>query len=154
MYDNKLDKVQFNLPKKISHSQIYTYTECPYKYRYRYLLKMRSQPSKYLSFGRAIHRAIEKYNKGIIAMSVPKQTSLFFTEENIKPTYDDLLSWFLKYMQTEWFPSETERNLYIKKGEEMLSNFYKQEEKSTNVIIEAEKRFKVNHGRYFKKEWN
>lgn len=143
MYDNKLDKVQFSLPKKISYSQIYTYSQCPYKYRFRYLLKFPSQPSKYLSFGRAIHRAIEKYNKGVMAMSVPTQSSLFLSVEATLPTKDDLYQWFLEYMKNEWFLNQKERSFYIERGKLLLSTFYDQEQKDTNVIIAAEKRFSV-----------
>lgn len=101
--------------KRISYSQITTFSTCPLQYRFRYVEKIPVKPSKFLSFGDSLHKAIEKFQKLIISKRELPQTK---TEEEI------LLEMLEKNWRKDGYESEAEEQRWKNKAEKALVEYF------------------------------
>jgi len=101
--------------KRISYSQITTFSTCPLQYRFRYIERIPVKPSKFLSFGDSLHKAIEKFQKLIMNK---KELPYAKTEEEI------LLEMLEKNWRKDGYESEAEEQRWKNKAEKALIEYF------------------------------
>ncbi|NCT55962.1 ATP-dependent helicase [bacterium] len=95
----------------LSVTALNTYLECGYKFKLNNLLRTPRAKTIYLSFGTAVHKALEEfYNE--------------YLEEDTLPDSQMLVSSYLKALEKEVL-TESEREALIKKGKSVLANYHK-----------------------------
>ncbi len=95
---------------KLSVTALNTYLTCPYKFKLNNLLRTPRAKTKQLSFGTAIHKALERFFRELIYM---EQT----------PKYKILEQAFLEALEKEPL-TETEKEDLRKKGKKVLHKYY------------------------------
>ena len=152
-----LEKNIYELPDKFSYSQINSYQHCPYQYKLAHVLKIPTKGSASLSFGQSIHNTLHKFYNKVIEMNSIKQESLFNTVKKTEsktgqikvPTLEDLLSLYEESWIDDWYESTRQRELYYKKGKNILKIFYKSQENNWTIPVSLEGWFKIKVGDYF-----
>ncbi len=145
------------MPDKFSYSQINSYQHCPYQYKLAHVLKIPTKGSASLSFGQSIHNTLHKFYNKVIEMNSIKQESLFNTVKKTEsktgqikvPTLEDLLSLYEESWIDDWYESTRQRELYYKKGKNILKIFYKSQENNWTIPVSLEGWFKIKVGDYF-----
>ncbi len=149
----------FDLPKSFSFSQIRSYDTCPYKYKLSSILKIPTKGSGVLSFGSSIHNTLLHFYSKVKELNEVQQVSLFdkplpqkTSSDKIKvPSLDELLEMYEKDWIDDWYRDEQQRELYFKKGKELLKLFYSKNENNWNIPAEIEKSFRIKIGPYLVK---
>ena len=149
----------FELPKSFSFSQIRSYDTCPYKYKLSSILKLPTKGSGVLSFGSSIHNTLLHFYSRIKELNEVQQVSLFdkpmpkkTSADKIKsPSLDELLEIYNKDWIDDWYRDEQQRELYFKKGKELLKLFYSKNENNWIIPAELEKSFRIKIGPYLVK---
>ena len=116
----------------LSFSQIETFQTCPFQYRLRYLQRIPVPQAAAASFGETIHKTLRDFYEGV--------------KEGKKLTKADLLKLFNTNWSSEGYSSKAHEEKAKKRGEKMLSLFFKQLD-SKIVPVDLEKPFiiKVSH---------
>ena len=107
------------LPPSFSHSQFYSYTECPLKYAFQrlYQIPVVEQPG-YFEFGSVIHRAFEVYAR-------QRQEQIAAGHE--PPGYDVLRTAFEQEWRPRNFADAHAAEHYAARAEPALRRFYERE---------------------------
>ncbi len=92
---------------KLSFSKVRTYLECPLKYYFIYILKFKTKPRSYLSFGKTIHSTLSEFHK------LPRY-----------PSFNDLEKIYEKKWINEGFLDKEEEEKEFKKGLQILKKYY------------------------------
>jgi DNA helicase-2/ATP-dependent DNA helicase PcrA len=101
--------------RRLSYSQITTFSTCPLRYKFRYIDNIPVKPSKFLSFGDSIHKAIEKFQKLVM------KTETILQSKSHQEILLDLLNQYWKY---EGYESQEEEQKWKRKAEKALLNYF------------------------------
>ena len=112
----------------VSASSIRLYEECPYKFKLSNVYRIPSKPRPALSFGSAVHSAIEDATK--------KRRPEDVTKEDIMERYWSNLG----HAQEQ---SRTKTAMYVEKAEKIIQAYRRLEAESKNDIVDTEFFFKV-----------
>lgn len=100
---------------RLSYSHISTFEKCPLQYKFRYIDKIYVPPTKQLSFGRAIHSAVEEFQKLII------EGAINLYSDNLESILESLLE---KNWQSEGYENFDEERFWKQKGKKALVNYF------------------------------
>jgi DNA helicase II / ATP-dependent DNA helicase PcrA len=118
-------KIQYELPKKFSYSQMQTYEMCPYKYRFGNILKIPTFGNHYFSFGSTIHNTLQKFLELHFKTNLNGQTDLFGNDSDKQfPSYEQLIELYRENWIDQWYLDEKQKEEYREKGKGLLKNFY------------------------------
>ncbi len=121
--------------KKYSFTNLTTYNDCPWKYRYAVVLKMPTNKTHNQSYGTSIHKTLQEFfNRWQIR-----------EKEKVNPpvSLDELLAIYERWFIHEWYPSEPERNKFIKQGKLALTEWYKKTVADMPKVLGLEKVFNL-----------
>lgn len=112
-----------------SFSQLETFLTCPLQYKYHYVLKIPTTLSSATSFGKTIHKTLQ----------------IFYREylHNKKIQFSKMMEIYSQNWIPIGYSSSRFQQRMKKEGENMLKNFYEISHKSTIVVIDLEKFFKL-----------
>lgn len=111
---------------RTSYSALSTFKQCPQRYKFKIIDKLKEPKSKEQVFGTWIHECLR----------------LMFTHDPLFPTLDGVLNYFRdEFPEEGWQASE--RDLYLRQGEEMLKKFYAKNAPWNFVVVDMESRFEV-----------
>jgi len=111
----------------LSFFRIDDYLTCPLKYKFVHVLRVPILPHHSVIYGKALHEAVEEYLRR-------KMRSL-------PVCLDDLLAVYEKSWSSEGFISKTHERLRFQTGQDALSLFYDEQEKSDQLPLYIEKEF-------------
>ncbi len=127
--DDKNEIKVINNLSNFSYSQLESFSVCALQYKYLYVLKIPTTPSAAASFGESIHKTLQR----------------FYMDFQKNNTVD--LEYLHKLYKRLWIPvgyeSAADEAYRKKKGEEMLTGFYKSFHDKHKSIIGVEKLFKI-----------
>jgi DNA helicase-2/ATP-dependent DNA helicase PcrA len=145
-----------NLPEQFSFSQITAYERCPWQYRYQFVLKVPTLGKGVFSFGKTLHTTLQKFYEQIREENSVRQSSLFSASPTPSsaipqiPSVDYLLNLYHNNWQDDWFYSTEHKQLYRKKGEKILREFYEKNKKNGWIVpISLESTFRFRIGDYY-----
>ncbi|MCB4792534.1 MAG: ATP-dependent helicase [Elusimicrobia bacterium] len=128
-------KIDFSsiLPKdqgtlKLSPYAIDDYLTCPLKYKYVHVLRVPILRHHLLIYGEVIHKVLKEYYKQ--------------RKENKKFTKDDLVELYKKFWSSAGFLSREHEEERFRSGQEMLVNYFNEEQKRDFVPLSVEEDFK------------
>lgn len=110
---------------KLSATALNQYLECPYKFKLNQLLKVPKAKEPHLSFGTAVHSALEKFYKHYLA-------------EHQFPSLDQLLLFFETALTNEII-SPLDHQQRLKQGKLILKAYYKHHQDDFRPALEIEK---------------
>ena len=146
----------FEKPTTFSHSQINSYTNCPYQYKLAHILKIPTKSSGSFSFGNTIHNTLQEFYEMVQKMNGINQATLFDTSVIIDktdsiqvPTEETLLTMYEKKWIPDWYKNKRQREDYYKKGKEILRIFYHAQEGNWTIPLSLEGWFKIKIGDFF-----
>ncbi|MDP1710714.1 MAG: ATP-dependent DNA helicase [candidate division WWE3 bacterium] len=120
------------IPKKFSYSQIDDYRDCPWKYRYKYVLKIPAPPTPPTSFGISLHETLREFE---LRQMRGEKVSL---PQFLKIYRDHFLS--------EGYRDRKEKEAYLKRGQKLLTDFYRRDQKKLLPAWAVEKGFEIKIG--------
>lgn len=120
------------IPKKFSYSQIDDYRDCPWKYRYKYVLKIPAPPTPPTSFGISLHETLREFE---LRQMHGEKVSL---PQFLKIYRDHFLS--------EGYRDRKEKEAYLKRGQKLLTDFYRRDQKKLLPAWAVEKGFEIKIG--------
>ncbi len=156
--DNRQDAHGFvyELPKTFSFSQIKAYETCPYQYKLAHILHIPTRGNASFSFGKTIHSTLQHFYERVQELNASKQESLFLAPsrqpnaESLNairvPQLADLLKLYEECWIPDWYESKHQRELYYKKGREILKIFYASQIGNWTVPLGLETGFTVKIG--------
>ncbi len=135
------NKINYELPRKFSFSQLEAYERCPWAYKHLNLLKIPTAPKPATTFGRVLHNTLRSWLGGIVDGSA--QASLF-GDGQIKGDFSQagLLKFYEESWQDHGYANRTEAEEYRLLGREMLKAFYQNcKQQAWPEIMFLEKKF-------------
>ncbi|MBP9670064.1 UvrD-helicase domain-containing protein [Candidatus Woesebacteria bacterium] len=117
---------------KLAATSLNSYLFCAYKFKLDKLLKVPHAKKAHLTFGTAIHSALEHFY-------------LKFKEDGVAPKLDYLLSQF-RFALTASVITKADLNVYLKKGEEVLTAYFKLNQSHMSLPLATEKNLRANLG--------
>jgi len=131
--EKELDiKVVQKIPRKLSHSQLEDYKTCPWKYRYKYVLRLPASPTPPMSFGISIHETLREFE------------IRHMQGEKLKLA--DLLTIYEEHFLHDGYRDKKEKEVYRRRGEKMLKDFYKKNRSKLSPAFMVEKGFEIKIG--------
>lgn len=113
------------LPKKFSHTQIKSFDTCPLQYKFAHLMKIPVRGKPALSFGRSIHRALQKFIELSLAREVGGAQTLFGPAgSSERPGWDDLERLYRESWIEDWYPNAEDREERFRIGLVALEKYY------------------------------
>jgi DNA helicase-2/ATP-dependent DNA helicase PcrA len=108
------------------------YLTCPLKYKYNRILRVPLEVHHTVIYGKAIHEAVRVYNQRKL--------------KNQPVTADDLLRKFKEHWRSEGFISREHEDKRFAYGQEVLKNFFAQQEAGGAIPKYVEEQFKFRLG--------
>lgn len=121
---------QWILPTSLSFTQLAAFQKCPLQYKYAFLIRIPTFGRPSFSFGKTIHATLQHFFQDIAEQMNASQGDLFgsprteYTEKRAIPPLENLLAVYQKEWIDEWYPSQTIREEYFKRGEGILTRFH------------------------------
>lgn len=115
---------------KLAATSLNSYLYCAYKFKLDKLLKVPHAKKAHLTFGTAIHSALEKFY-------------LKFKDDGVSPTLDYLLSQYRASL-TSSIITKQDLAVYSKKGEEVLSAYFNLNQTHFSLPLATEKNLRAN----------
>ncbi|MDD5121432.1 MAG: UvrD-helicase domain-containing protein [Patescibacteria group bacterium] len=139
---------QFNLPAKISFSQLRAFENCPLQYKFGFILRIPVRGRYVFSFGQTMHLTLQKFLSQVLLQKKVVQSKLFETpkkEEPVVPNQDLIMKIYDECWIDEWYPDDKLREEYRQKGEKSLKKFYQEFSTSKPDVqyVELDFNFKV-----------
>lgn len=125
------ETISIPLPPYVSYSQINTYLNCPRQYKFKYVFKIPTPAKSYFSFGKVIHKTLEKFHK-----------KFKFTDISIASS-EDILNLYKESWNREGYENQTQELEHLQYGEKMLIDYLEIEKENTSNIKELEMKFYV-----------
>lgn len=116
------------LKKGLNVSALNNYIDCPKKYFFRNLIQLPSGYSSSLMFGNLIHHSLEKF------FILSKKEEKIISEDKLLKIFKDVID------KTSLI--DKEYDLFLKRGNELLSNYYKEYSNDWIFNIETEESIK------------
>lgn len=117
---------------KLAATSLNSYLFCAYKFKLDKLLKVPHAKKAHLTFGTAIHRALEKFY-------------LKFKDDVVAPSLEYLLSEFRSSL-TGSVITKDDLAVYLKKGEEVLTAYFNLNQSHFSLPLATEKNLRANLG--------
>lgn len=146
----KSKAVYKTLPEKFSFSAIKTFETCPLEYKYRYYLKLPLPGAPQLSFGKTIHKVLQKFAETYAQASAP-QNDLFQIKTSAQPKlppFSLMEKLYAEHWLDEWYNSKEEKIDYKKLGLKMLEAVYEDFKSRRPQIAYVEKSFSLPLGSF------
>ncbi len=137
--ENKL-ALNLPIPNEFSFSQLQAYDKCPWQYRFQFILKIPTFGKGVFVFGKTMHSTLQKFYEKVKELN---------TESGIEikvPTQEELYDLYQSSWQDTWYYSPQQKKEYKEMGEKILSEFYRQGEKSgwtVPVTLESSFKFRI-----------
>ncbi len=141
--------VKYPLPSHFSYSQIAAYERCPRQYYYQFILHVPVLGKAQFSFGRSMHKTMERIMERVVDASLSPQESLFSAPQKPSLSLGKIIKWpeikeiYEASWQDDWFLSKEEKEEYFKKGKEILREFYNKHKDKILTPLYLEKNFKI-----------
>lgn len=119
-------------PLSLSYSRLETFDTCPLQYKYRYVVSLPVPASASLSFGDTIHRTLLSFYEAV--------------KSGAKPTVEDLLELFASKWSPVGYGNRAYETRMKKRGERMLTAYYKLGYDRQVVPRDLEKPFRIRMG--------
>jgi DNA helicase-2/ATP-dependent DNA helicase PcrA len=120
------------VPEKLSYSQLDDYKTCPWKYRYKYVLRIPAPPTPPTSFGISLHETLREFEIRRI--------------KGEKLSLAQFLKMYREHFLIEGYRDRKEKEAYFRRGEKLLSDFYRQHQKRLFPPFMIEKGFEIKLG--------
>lgn len=122
----------WRLPARLSYSQLDDYETCPWKYRYKYVLKIPAPPTPPMSFGISLHETLREFEQrrlhgGKVSLSI------------LQKIYRD-------HFSASGYRDRKEKEVYRKRGEKMIRDFYQKWQRKLLPAFLVEKNFEIRIG--------
>ncbi len=117
---------------KLAATSLNSYLYCAYKFKLDKLLKVPHAKKAHLTFGTAIHSALEHFY-------------LKFKDDSTPPNLEYLLSQFRSAL-TASVITKQDLTVYLKKGEEVLTAYYELNQSHFKIPLATEKNLRANLG--------
>lgn len=123
---------QYQVPKKMSFTQLAAFSTCPLQYKFAHILHVPVFGRHSFSFGKTLHNTLEKFLKEVLEKPWPPLAVLMnFYEE----------SWI-----DEWYPDQKTKEEYLQKGKESLMGLYAQMQEQPPKVKLLEQGFTLKVG--------
>ena len=143
------------IPARFSFTQLKAFETCPYQYKFAHILKIPIQGRAVFSFGKTIHRTMEKFFSLVIERAGSVQKDLFGGKEvksekgkEVAVQFEELMNIYEDSWIDDWFDSKKHEAEYKKKGSESLKVFYEQIKNDIPVPKYLEQYFNIRMGDY------
>ena len=115
---------------RLSFSRIDTYRTCPRMFRYRYIDRLPGQPAPALSFGTAIHEALERFYD----RKLPEE-----------PTEDELVGFLFEAWDSSGFRDvdRAEQTRWYRQGQDVLRRYHRRVTGSYRLPVATEAWFEL-----------
>ncbi len=113
----------------LSYSQMESFAICPLQYKYRNILKIPVPARAALSFGSAVHSALEQFYKAV--------------KTGVKPTKKLLLESFHEKFRTATLGNKKYEEKLMRQGEELLTGFWEKGFDPDVIPVDLERAFKL-----------
>jgi DNA helicase-2/ATP-dependent DNA helicase PcrA len=137
-----LETKKWEMPKRLSYSQISSFKDCPRKYQYSYIYKIPGEGSPALSFGISMHNTMKRFYDYLEASEVPN----LFGEKG-----DDLTMLFSIYNESfiyaDYLSRKHQKQAY-EAGKKMLGEYFQKNGPKFKLPYLTEKSFVVPLGDY------
>ncbi len=117
---------------KLAATSLNSYLFCAYKFKLDKLLKVPHAKKSHLTFGTAIHRALEKFY-------------LKFKDDGVVPSLDYLLTEFRSSL-TSSIITKADIDVYLKKGSDVLTAYFNLNQTHFSLPIATEKNLRAHLG--------
>ncbi len=134
--------MKYQIPASFSFSQIKSYQTCPYQYKLAHIIKIPTKSNAHFSFGTSIHSTFQKFYEQVQVLNTPARNSV------IVPSLDELLVTYKESFIPDWYKDAKQKEMYFKKGQEILKLFYTSQENNWRVPVALESAFKIKVGDY------
>ncbi len=122
--DSKFEILDSHLPKYFSFTQLKAFESCPLQYKFAHILKIPVRGKSVFSFGKSMHKTLERYFKLLAANS--GQATLFAAGSTASaPSLDVLLRLYEESWLNEWYENSSDRDRYFETGKKILREFYR-----------------------------
>ncbi|MCM8811857.1 MAG: ATP-dependent helicase [Candidatus Omnitrophica bacterium] len=122
---------------KFSYTQLETFRYCPLKYKFAYLYQIPVKPTPQMSFGVDLHACLEAFFRRVVTGETPSLA--------------DLLDTFHRCHVPGRYGEAGQDEEYRRRGDEMLSAFYRKHEGNFGMPLLLEKPFLLPFGDFFLK---
>ena len=140
--DSKRETKNWEMPKRLSYSQISSFKDCPRKYEYSYIYKIPGEGSPALSFGISMHNTLKRFYDYLEISEIPS----LFEEKR-----DDLEMLFSIYdnsfIYSDYLSRKHQQQAY-EGGKETLKKYYEENGPQFKLPYLSEKSFVIPMGDY------
>lgn len=112
------------LPGKFSFTRLKAFATCPYQYRFAFILKVPTPGKSQFSFGRSMHNTLQKLLTLVSKTVNARQGELLPSLDKKTIDLEDIFKIYQECFIDDWYPSQSEKEKYFKKGEKSLQDFY------------------------------
>lgn len=120
------------VPEKLSYSQLEDYKTCPWKYRYKYVLRLPVPPVPPTSFGISLHETLREFE---LRQMKGEKIDL----NRLKKIYRG-------HFLAGGYREAKEKEVYFRRGEKLLTDFYRKYQKILFPPFMIEKGFEIKLG--------
>ncbi len=125
------DRVQYDLKKKFSFTQLAAFQKCPLQYKFEHIYRLPKLGKYQKSFGQSIHKVFE----------IVVATYASLTEEQVEELYR--MCW-----EGEWYPDEKTHDQYFADGLQASKRFFRECVAHPPTLHAVEKPFTLVLGKY------
>ena len=157
------EKVEIQIPKYFSYTQLAAFSNCPYQYRFAHILRIPRQGKAVFSFGKTMHLTLQKLFILINEKKGLGQGDLFILTPSPSParvhpapregrgkrergvviSLDEVLQLYEQNWIDDWYEDDAEKQKYKKKGKEILKGFHEKHSGNWPNAIFLEKGFNI-----------
>lgn len=143
------------LPAHVSYTQLKAFETCPLQYKFAHLLKIPVKGRPTFSFGRSIHRALQRFCELVRERQGSTQTDLFAAVQPVSAqaaglpvTLEEMYGLYQESWQDEWFESAAQKSEYFEKGKQIIKLFYEDALRNPPKTVYLERSFHLKIGNY------
>lgn len=125
-------ELDWKLPPRLSYSQLEDYETCPWKYRYKYVLKIPAPPTPPMSFGISLHETLREFEQRRM--------------RGEKVSFPILQKIYRDHFSADGYRDRKEKEVYRKRGEKMIRDFYRRWQHKLLPAFLVEKDFEIKIG--------
>lgn len=136
----KQSKARKGSPLHLSYTQLKDYDDCPQRYWFKYDLRIPLPPVARMSFGSAVHEALEIFYKKLLSVQDAKDLDI--------PSKEDLLTYFDTSFKNFKASDPDLTGEHYEKGREALASYYDLEYPKIKKPVAVEEKFKLTLGEH------
>jgi len=146
--ESPLKREKVILPSKFSFTQLKAFENCPYQYRFAHVLRVPVRGKSVFSFGKTIHKTLQKFYEKLIEKSSSFQGNLFRDKPKQKNlakkslvSLEELMEIYENSWIDDWYTTRNEQSEYKEKGKKVLKELYKNLEEEVILPKYLEREF-------------